>query len=175
MTIRLADFADRIDRLNERIGRIVSWLTVAMVLVTCVVVVARYFFDAGWIWLQETVTWMHSVVFMLAAAWALSLDEQVRVDVFYRDMPARRRALVDIGGVFLLLSPFCVFLLVSSFGYVSTSWRIGEASREAGGLPGLFLLKSVILAMPVLLILQGLALAARSWLSLRPTAGAPPA
>ncbi len=175
MTIRLADFADRIDRLNERIGRIVSWLTVAMVLVTCVVVVARYFFDAGWIWLQETVTWMHSVVFMLAAAWALSLDEQVRVDVFYRDMPARRRALVDIGGVFLLLIPFCVFLLVSSFGYVSTSWRIGEASREAGGLPGLFLLKSVILAMPVLLILQGLALAARSWLSLRPTAGAPPA
>jgi TRAP-type mannitol/chloroaromatic compound transport system permease small subunit len=175
VTIRLADFADRIDRLNERIGRIVSWLTVAMVLVTCVVVVARYFFDAGWIWLQETVTWMHSVVFMLAAAWALSLDEQVRVDVFYRDMPARRRALVDIGGVFLLLIPFCVFLLVSSFGYVSTSWRIGEASREAGGLPGLFLLKSVILAMPVLLILQGLALAARSWLSLRPTAGAPPA
>ncbi len=175
MTIRLEDFADRIDRLNERIGRIVSWLTVAMVLVTCVVVVARYFFDAGWIWLQETVTWMHSVVFMLAAAWALSLDEQVRVDVFYRDMPARRRALVDIGGVFLLLIPFCVFLLVSSFGYVSTSWRIGEASREAGGLPGLFLLKSVILAMPVLLILQGLALAARSWLSLRPTAGAPPA
>jgi TRAP-type mannitol/chloroaromatic compound transport system permease small subunit len=175
VTIRLEDFADRIDRLNERIGRIVSWLTVAMVLVTCVVVVARYFFDAGWIWLQETVTWMHSVVFMLAAAWALSLDEQVRVDVFYRDMPARRRALVDIGGVFLLLIPFCVFLLVSSFGYVSTSWRIGEASREAGGLPGLFLLKSVILAMPVLLILQGLALAARSWLSLRPTAGAPPA
>ena len=90
-------------------------------------------------------------------------------------MAGGRRALVDIGGVFLVLIPFCVFLLVSSFGYVSTSWRIGEASREAGGLPGLFLLKSVILAMPVLLILQGLALAARSWLSLRPTAGAPPA
>lgn len=175
MTTGLERFADRVDRLNEGIGRTASWLTVAMVVVTCVVVVARYFFDAGWIWLQETVTWMHSLVFMLAAAWALSLDEQVRVDVFYRDMPARRRAMVDIGGVFLLLIPFCIFLLVSSYGYVSTSWRIGEASREAGGLPGLFLLKGVILVMPVLLILQGLALAARSWLSLLPIAGTPEA
>lgn len=173
MTTGLERFADRIDRLNERIGRTVSWLTVAMVIVTCVVVVARYFLDAGWIWLQETVTWMHSFVFMLAAAWALSLEEQVRVDVFYRDMSPARRAIVDIGGVFLLLIPFCLFLLVSSYDYVWASWRIGEASREAGGLPGLFLLKSVLLAMPVLLILQGLALAARSWLSLRPPAGSP--
>lgn len=129
MTTGLERFADRVDRLNEGIGRTASWLTVAMVVVTCVVVVARYFFDAGWIWLQETVTWMHSLVFMLAAAWALSLDEQVRVDVFYRDMPARRRAMVDIGGVFLLLIPFCIF---SSFLHTATFRHPGALARRAG-------------------------------------------
>ena len=172
MTRTLERFAVRVDRLNAVIGRTAGWLTVAMVVVTCVVVIARYFFDTGWIWLQESVTWMHALVFMLAAAWTLGLDEQVRVDVFYRDMPPRRRAMVDLAGVLLLLIPFCLFLLIVSWDYVAASWRIGEASREAGGLPGLFLLKSVMLVMPVLLILQGLALAARSWLALR---RAPPA
>ena len=170
MNRALERFAGRVDRFNAGIGRAAGWLTVAMVVVTCIVVVARYFFDAGWIWLQESVTWMHAVVFMLAAAWTLGLDEQVRVDVFYRDMPPRRRAVVDLAGVLLLLIPFCIFLLSVNWNYVSASWRIGEASREAGGLPGLFVLKSVMLVMPVLLILQGLALAARSWLILR---GAP--
>jgi TRAP-type mannitol/chloroaromatic compound transport system permease small subunit len=167
VTRALERFAARVDRLNAVIGRTAGWLTVAMVVITCVVVVARYFFDAGWIWLQESVTWMHALVFMLAAAWTLGLDEHVRVDVFYRDMAPRRRALVDLTGVLLLLIPFCLFLLVVSWDYVSASWRVGEASREAGGLPGLFLLKSVMLVMPVLLILQGVALAARSWLALR--------
>ena len=173
MTGALERFAGRVDRVNAVIGRAAGWLTVAMVVVTCVVVVARYFFDAGWIWLQESVTWMHALVFMLAAAWTLGLDEQVRVDVFYRDMPPRRRALVDLAGVVLLLMPFCIFLLAVSWDYVAASWRIGEASREAGGLPGLFLLKSVMLVMPVLLILQGLALAARSWLALRDASRTP--
>ncbi len=167
MTGSLERIAAGVDRLNAVVGRTAGWLTVAMVLVTCIVVVARYFFDAGWIWLQESVTWMHALVFMLAAAWTLGLDEQVRVDVFYRDMPPRRRAMVDLAGVLLLLMPFCVFLLVVCWDYVAASWRIGEASREAGGLPGLFLLKTVMLVMPVLLLLQGLALAVRAWLTLR--------
>jgi TRAP-type mannitol/chloroaromatic compound transport system permease small subunit len=155
------------ERLSAAVGRAVSLLTILMVIVTCVVVVARYFFDAGWIWLQEAVTWMHGIVFMLAAAWTLSLDEQVRVDVFYRDFSPRRRAQIDLAGVVLLLLPFCVFLIVVSWDYVAASWRVREASREAGGLPALFLLKTVILLMPVLLLLQGLAMASRAWATLR--------
>jgi TRAP-type mannitol/chloroaromatic compound transport system permease small subunit len=133
-----------------------------MVVVTTVVVVMRYFLGVGWIWLQESVTWMHGTVFMLAAAYTFARDEHVRVDLFYRDMTPRRRAVVDLAGTLLLLLPLCAFLVWACWDYVAQAWTIREGSRESGGLPALFLLKSVLVAMPVLLAVQGLALALRS-------------
>ncbi len=140
-----------------------------MVIVTVVVVVLRYVFDLGYIWLQESVTWMHAVVFMLGAAYALSNDDHVRVDVFYRDFSPARRALVDLLGVIVFLLPMCGFILWSAWDFVSISWSIEESSRESGGLvyPMIPLLKSVLVAMPVALMLQGIALALRSLRVLR--------
>ena len=160
--------ADAIDRFSSGIGRLVSWVTLAMVLVTVVIVVLRYVFDAGLIWLQEALTWMHAAVFMLGAAYTLQQDEHVRVDVFYRGMSPRRRASVDAVGVLIFLLPLCGFLLVQAWPYVSASWSINEISRDTGGLPypAIPLLKSVLLAMPVLVGLQGIALLARSVLRL---------
>ena len=149
--------ADRISRFNSLIGTAVAWLTGLMVAVTTVMVVSRYVFASGWIWMQESVIWMHALVFMLAAAYTLHCDEQVRVDVFYRGMSPRRRALVNILGTALLLIPTCVFMLVFSWDYVVVAWQIDEASPEAGGLPALYLLKTVIPLTAVLLILQGVA------------------
>ncbi len=146
-----------IDRLSERVGHAVSWLTLAMVLVTLVVVVLRYAFDTGRIWLQESITWMHAIVFMLGAAYALRTGDHVRVDVFYRKASARVRAWVDALGTVLLLFPLCGFILVESLPYLASSFSAGESSREAGGLPGLFVLKAVIPLMAGLLALQGLA------------------
>lgn len=146
-----------ITRVDRWIGTTVAWLTGLMVAVTTVIVILRYVFDSGWIWLQETVTWMHAAVFLLAAAWTLQRNEHVRVDVFYRDMSPRGKALVDIAGTVLLLIPTCIFLLVLSWDYVAGSWRIHESSPEAGGLPGLFILKSLIPLTAALLILQGIA------------------
>ncbi len=140
-----------------------------MVLVTFLVVVLRYVFDLGFIWLQESVTWMHAVVFMLGAAYALSNDEHVRVDVFYRTFSPRRRAIVDFVGVIVFLLPLCGFMLWSAWDFVAISWKIQEASRESGGLPFplIPLLKSVLVAMPIALMLQGIALALRSFRTLR--------
>lgn len=131
-----------------------------MVLVTCFIVVMRYFFDAGWIWLQETVTWMHAALFMLGAAYTLSCDEHVRVDVFYRGMKPSTRRIVDIGGVIFFLWPLCGYLAVTGFDYAAASWTIEEASRESGGLPYPFvpLMKTLLPATAVLLALQGLAI-----------------
>jgi len=160
--------ADAIDRFSSGIGKLVSWVTLAMVLVTVVIVVLRYVFDAGLIWLQEALTWMHAAVFMLGAAYTLQQDEHVRVDVFYRSMSPRRRAAVDAAGVLIFLLPLCGFLLVQAWPYASASWSINEISRDTGGLPypAIPLLKSVLLAMPVLVGLQGIALLARSVLRL---------
>ena len=131
-----------------------------MVIVTFVVVVMRYVFDAGLIWLQESVIWMHAAVFMLGAAYTLRDEEHVRVDVFYRKMSARRRAWVNLTGVVIFLLPLCLFLAWNSFDFVTQSWRIREMSRESGGLPYplIPMLKSILLLMPLAVALQGLSL-----------------
>jgi TRAP-type mannitol/chloroaromatic compound transport system permease small subunit len=150
-------------------GKAAAWLTLAMVIITFVVVVMRYVFDAGLIWLQESVVWMHAVVFMLGAAYTLQQEEHVRVDVFYRTMSAKRRAIVDLLGVLIFLFPLCAFLGWKSFDFVAASWRLQEASRESGGLPYplLPLLKTVLVLMPAAVALQGLSLLLRSIRELR--------
>lgn len=146
-------------RLSDAIGHAIAWLTLPMVVGTFVVVLLRYAFDVGWIWMQEGVVWIHAAVFMLASAYTLNRDEHVRVDIFYRRMPARRKALVNIAGVCLFLLPVAIFIAVISWDYVVVSWQIREGSREAGGLPYPFvpLLKTAIIAAAVLLVLQALA------------------
>jgi TRAP-type mannitol/chloroaromatic compound transport system permease small subunit len=134
----------------------VAWLTLTMVLVTVCVVTLRYGFDAGRVWLQESVSWQHAAVFLLAAAWTLQGDGHVRVDIFYREAGARRQAWVNVAGTLLFLIPFCLFFAGVSWDYVAASWSLREGSREAGGLPALYLLKSLLIAMPVLLLLQAI-------------------
>lgn len=146
-----------LDRLSALTGQAIAWLTAGMVLTTFVVVVLRYVFDWGSIALQESVTYMHALVFMLGAAYTLQQGGHVRVDIFYRRMGPRGQALVEVLGTLLLLIPTCLFILVDSWPYVMNSWDVLEGSREAGGLPGVFLLKTLMLLMPALLLLQGLA------------------
>ena len=162
----LVTFVRAVDRLNEAVGRGVAWLTLAMVLVTFTVVVLRYVYAVGWVWLQESYVWMHGIVFMLGAGYTLLHNGHVRVDIFYRAKSARYRAIVDLLGALLLLTPLVILVFAVSYDYVLSSWLRLEQSREAGGLPGLFLLKSVLLVFCVLLGLQALSLAARSFLVL---------
>lgn len=148
--------ADGLRAFNVWVGHTVSWLTLAMVLVTFTIVLLRYGFDLGWIWLQETVTVMHALVFMLAAAYTLADDEHVRVDIVYNRMTKRARAWVNCLGVLFLLVPFCLLILITGWDYVVSAWAVQEGSPQAGGLPGVYLLKTIILVMPTLLLLQGL-------------------
>ena len=149
-------FISAIERLIDFSGRAVSWLTLLMVLVTFVVVVLRYAFDTGSIALQESITWLHAMVFMIGAAWAMREGAHVRVDIFYTRFSDRGRAWVDLLGSLFLLLPVMVFIGWISWQYICESWGVHEGSREAGGLPGVFLLKSLILVMAALLNLQGL-------------------
>ena len=155
---------DALDRISVVSGRITSWLTLVMVIVTVIVVVMRYVFDAGAVWLQESVVWMHAVVFMVGAAYTLQQDEHVRVDIFYRDMGERRRAWVDLLGALFFLLPLCAFIGYKSWDFVLISWQLGESSREPGGMPYPFvpLLKSVLLLMPALLAIQAVAMFVRA-------------
>jgi len=155
-------FADRIDRLTAAIGRAVAWLVLAVVLLQFALVVARYLFGVGSIWLTETVIYGHAAVFMLAAAWTLQLGGHVRVDIFYADASARTKALIDLAGSVLLLLPFVFVLLLLSVPYAARSWAIFEHSQETSGLPLVFVLKTLIPLFALLMALQGIAQATRA-------------
>lgn len=149
------------------IGCVVSWLTLLMVLLTFGIVVLRYGMNQGWIWLQESVTYFHALVFMTAAAWTFQTDDHVRVDIFYRDRSSRHKAWVNLLGTLIFLVPFSIFLIVIGWDYVAASWATKEGSREAGGLPLVYLLKSLILVMPALLLIQSYTVVRTCILTLR--------
>jgi TRAP-type mannitol/chloroaromatic compound transport system permease small subunit len=157
MNILFTQIANVIDLINEHIGKAVSWLTFFMVLVMFAIVVMRYVLNEGSIALQESVTYMHALVFMLGAAFTLKRDGHVRVDIFYHKMSYRKKSLVNFLGNLFLLLPVCIFIFWSSWEYVTEAWRIKETSREAGGLPWTYILKTTILIMAALLILQAFA------------------
>lgn len=158
--------ARAIDAVNERIGRTVAWITLVMVLVQFVVVVMRYAFGIGSVGMQESIVYMHATVFLVAAAYTLLHDGHVRCDIFYVDATPKRQALVDIFGVCVFLLPMCVLVAWTAWPYVVSAWAVHEGSPEGSlGIPGVYLLKSVILVFAALVALQGLALAARSLLS----------
>ena len=152
-----------IDRLNQWLGRAVAWLTLAMAVAVAVIVLARYAFAQNTILLQEAVTYGHGLVLMLGMAYTLKENGHVRVDILYSSRSPRWRALVDLFGHVFLLLPVAGLLLVASVPYAMSAWRILEGSSEVGGLPGVFLLKTLIPLMAALLLLQGLSEIGKTW------------
>ncbi|MCG6937996.1 MAG: TRAP transporter small permease subunit [Gammaproteobacteria bacterium] len=143
-------------------GRTVSWLSIFLVLVMFAVVVLRYVFDSGSIALQEVTTYLHASVFLVGMAYTMQRDAHVRVDIFYSRFSRQTKAWVNLFGAVFFLLPFMLFISWVSWEYIADSWSVLEGSREAGGLPGVFLLKSLILVMTFLLSLQACTQIARN-------------
>jgi len=162
----VAAVVNGIEWLNERIGRLVSWLVLLLVLNTFAVAALRYGFSRGWVWLQETYVWMHAIVFLGAAGYTFLHDGHVRIDVIYGSVSVRAKAWINLLGTLLILVPMLTMIMWASYPYVQLSWERLEGSQEAGGLPGIFLLKSFILVFVVSVGLQGIALLLRSVLVL---------
>ena len=162
----LLSVARGIDGLNENVGKAVAWLVLLMVIVQFAVVILRYVFGIGSIFLQESIIYLHAVVFMLGAGYTLLHSGHVRVDIFYREASPRRKAVVDLLGVVVFLVPVCALIWWASWPYVGSSWRVFEGSRETSGIQAVFLLKTVILVFVALVVLQGISMAIRSLLTL---------
>lgn len=158
--------AAMIDRLNNRIGRFWAWALVAMMLIQFTVVVMRYIFSIGSIKMQESVIYLHASLFMIAAAYTLLHDGHVRIDIFYRPFSPRKKAWVNLTGSVVFLIPVCVLIIATSWGYVAQSWAALEGSRETSGIHAVYLLKTCIPLFGLLVGLQGVALAMRSFLTL---------
>lgn len=146
-----------LDAVTEATGRFAALFSLLLVLVTCYVVITRYGFNIGSIAVQETLTYCNALLFMLGAAWTLKHDGHVRVDIFYGRLSARGRLWIDLFGALFLLLPVSIFIIWISWDYVLASWRIREQSGDTGGLPWVYLLKTLIPVLGLSLILQGLA------------------
>lgn len=146
-----------IDFVTERIGRIGSWLALLMVIVMVVIVLLRYVFQIGSIALQESVMYINALIFTVGVGYTLKEQGHVRVDVFYNRLSNKGQALVDMLGCISFLMLTAGFILWSSWDYVGVSWRIREGSAESSGLPLVYLLKTTILAIAILLAVQGVA------------------
>ena len=158
--------ADGLSAINMVIGRAVAWLVLCMTLMQFVVVVMRYVFSYGSIQMQESIWYMHGLLFMLGAGYTLVKDGHVRLDIFYREASERSRAWVNLTGALVFLMPFCIVNFDFAWPLVMNSWAVMEGSIEAAGLPYIYLFKTVILAFSVLLALEGAALAIRSLVTL---------
>lgn len=159
----LSSFSARIDQINQVLFRFVSWLTLAMVVLTLVIVVLRYGFDMGWIAMQESVLYLHSLVFLVGAAHTLKVNEHVRVDIFYRRFSSQNKAKVDLFGAVFLSLPVNLFILAICWRYVQDSWRLLEGSGQSGGLPFVFVLKSFLLLFAIIMALQSVSQAIASY------------
>lgn len=162
----LTQFILRQNRFQKQFGKIVAWGSLSLVLITALVVILRYGFNTGSIALQESIMYNHAILFMLGIAYTYEQDKHVRVDVFYSQMNSRQKAWVNFLGTLFFALPVMGFIIWSGWDYVTTSWQIKEASGEAGGLAYLYMLKTLILIMAGLVIMQSLAILAQSGLTL---------
>ncbi|MCR8922039.1 TRAP transporter small permease subunit [Dasania sp. GY-MA-18] len=164
-----------IDRFSLLSGRILSLVSLLMMLTLSTVVVLRYGFNLGFIALQELVSYLHASVFMLATAYTLQQDGHVRVDIFYRHFSPRAKAWVNSLGGLVFLLPLCGYFVLSSWEFVLQAWAIKEGSADPGGLPAVFLLKTLIPMMAISLALQAVAEILRNALLLVTTTAEPEA
>jgi TRAP-type mannitol/chloroaromatic compound transport system permease small subunit len=155
-------WAGRLDAVNNAVGRVVSYLGLATVLIAFTTVYLRYAFDIGYIWMQESYVWTHAAAIMLGAGFTMLRGGFVRVDVYYKNWSTRTKAWVDLWGTLLLLGSFLAMLAYYGWPFVASSYAMQEHSQYEEGLPHIWLLKGTLLGFVLLLGLQGLAVLLRS-------------
>ncbi len=157
----LAGFVRLAEAVNDLVGRTTAYLTLATVLICATVVVIRYAFHTGFIWLQELFVWTHAAAFMLGSGFTYMVNRHVRVDIVYATRSERTQAWLDLLATIVFLFPWIIVLWYYAWPYVAASWALLEESPQVGGMPGLYVLKSMLLGFCGLMMLQGLAICAR--------------
>jgi TRAP-type mannitol/chloroaromatic compound transport system permease small subunit len=154
------------DTLNLYVGRASAWLVLACVFVCAATALLRYVLGVGWIWMQDAYILAYGAGFMLMAGYTYLTDQHVRVDIWYGKLGPRGKAWVELLGILLMLFPWLLVTAVYSGPFIAGAWAIREGAAQPGGLPGVYLYKTVIWVFCALLGIQGLAALARSVLVL---------
>jgi TRAP-type mannitol/chloroaromatic compound transport system permease small subunit len=151
----LLGFSRMVDTLNERIGRLATWLILIVVIISAGNAFSRFFFNLSSNGMLEIQWYLFSAVFMLSAGYVLKLNEHIRIDVIAGRMSPRTQNWIDVFGFLVFLLPMALIVAYFSWPVFMNAWTTGETSPNPGGL----IRWPVRLLMPIgffLLILQGL-------------------
>jgi TRAP-type mannitol/chloroaromatic compound transport system permease small subunit len=159
-------FCGAIDRINEAVGRIVSWVSLLLVLVVFVDVVMRYLFKTSFVFTQEMEWHLFAFIFLIGAGYTLLHDGHVRVDIIYQRLSVKGKAWVNLLGVIFFLIPGCYLVIATSWKFVGNSFSMMEGSPDPGGIPFRFIVKSFMTVGYFLLLLQGLSMGLHALLQL---------
>ena len=157
MAVAMLHLLVGLSRVTSLLVRPLRWLALVMVLLTFAIVLLRYALNSGGALLPEIVMYLHGTFFMLAIALGISENTHVRVDILYSRRTPAQQQWIDLAGHVLFLLPVAVFMIWVSLPYVSSSWQIREGSSEVDGIPGVFLLKTLMPLTGLLLLTQGIA------------------
>lgn len=147
-----------IDNLIATIGRSISWLNVALIVIICLDVISRYLFSFSKNWILELEWHFFALIFLLGSAYALQEDKHVRVDVFYQRFSQRTQTVINLIGTVIFLIPWCYLVITSGYKFANNSLYISEGSPQPGGLPARYVIKFMIVVGFVLLLLQGVSM-----------------
>lgn len=148
---RLLDFVDKI---NEIVYKMASWLVVPLFLGLFYEVVARYGFHAPTIWAYDMSYMLYGAMFILGAPYVLARDKHVRVDLFYEKFSARNKKIVDLVLYLIFFFPAVTALTIKSIDYAIFAWQVGERSSSGSWRPSLVPLRLIFAAALILLLIQ---------------------
>jgi TRAP-type mannitol/chloroaromatic compound transport system permease small subunit len=147
--------SQKIDAFNAWLGRSVSWLILVVVLVSAINAVVRKVFDYSSNSYLELQWVLFSIIFLLCSPWTLLNNEHIRIDIINHMLPLKVRGWIDLIGHIFFLLPFTLLLLYMAVPFFLASFRIGEQSFSAGGLPQ-WPAKSLIMIAMAALLAQGI-------------------
>jgi len=156
-----------IDLFSTLIGEVVKWVMPFMVVSVVIAVFALSIYGISSIWWDESSIYLHALGICLGAAPTYLAGQHVKVDIFFEKMQDRARSLVEIAGFYTLLAPVCIVALWRSQSFVSFAWQSLEGSTNSGGIKGIYILKTALCVLFIMLLIQGLSVALRAALRLR--------
>jgi len=134
------------------VGEKISYLIPVMVALMVFVIISRYFFGIGRTDVQELVMYFHALVFLGCAGYVMNNDEHVRVDIFYRNASDSYKKNINTIFGLLFLIPLIIVTFFYSIESIEASWKMSEASTEAGGLAYVYIQKTLMILFPLTLI-----------------------
>ncbi len=152
MPSALIAFVRTVDAVNYRVGRVAMYLFFVMGAILLASTASRIFLGVPINWALEMSQFLLSAYYLLGGAYALQLDQHVRMDLFYSQVAARKRAITDAFTILFVIF-YIVVLLMGGLSSTKYAIQYGQKNYSAWA-PPLWPIKSVMTVAIFLMLLQ---------------------